>query len=465
MSLRRRLTLVAAGAVAVTVVGLALVAYLLVANMLRDQVDESLRAAAVVTDNRLLRQAPLVPPPSRQPQRIRVPGPFIGVRIVDAQGGTTRQFGGEAPFPTPPEALTIARAPSGTTRLIDGRNDDGRPVRVLLASLGDGRAAIIARDTNEVETLLARLRWVFAGLGVIGVVAAGFLGRGVAGAATRPLLRLRNAVDHVGRTGDLTRRVPENGPGELRDVAVRFNRMLGRLQASTEALDASARAQRQLVADASHELRTPIAALRTNVEVLQGTLDLSEADRARMLGDVERQLHELGMLVGDIIDLARGDTPLPELQDVRLDELVASEVAAARRRAGGVRFVVEAEPAVVDADPERLGRAVRNLLDNAVKFSPPDGVVEVRVRDGVIAVRDHGRGIDPASVPHVFDRFWRAPEARDVPGSGLGLAIVRQAVEAHGGTVTVVGRAPGGGACFEVALPGVTAPAEPPPVS
>ncbi|MFA9272764.1 MAG: sensor histidine kinase, partial [Baekduiaceae bacterium] len=283
-------------------------------------------------------------------------------------------------------------------------------------------------------------------------------GRMVSGTAMRPLERLRDAVDHVGRTGDLTRRVPEDGPAELRDVAVRFNRMLERLQVSTEALDASARAQRRLVADASHELRTPIAALRTNIEVLQSAPDLQGPDRDTLLEHVEEQLQELGGLVGDLIDLARGDEPLPELQDVRLDLLVADEVAWARRHAGDVVFALEAEATVVDADPERISRAVRNLLDNAAKFSPPGGVVEVAVADGAIAVRDHGRGIAPGDLPHVFDRFWRADGARDVPGSGLGLAIVRQAVEAHGGEVVVDGAVPGGGARFEIRLTGATAP-------
>lgn len=459
MSLRRRLTLVSAGAVAVTVVGLAFAAYLLVGGLLRDQVDDSLRGAAAIADDRIIERFSVDPPPVPPGrQQIRIPGPFLSAKVVDVQGDTTRQFGGQVPFPTPEVAQEIAGAPRGTTRIIDGEDDEGRPLRLLVKSVGGERAVVVARGTQEIEALLDRLRWALIGLGVAGVLAAGLLGRMVSGTAMRPLERLRDAVDHVGRTGDLTRRVPEDGPAELQDVAVRFNRMLERLQASTEALDASARAQRRLVADASHELRTPIAALRTNIEVLQSAPDLQGPDRETLLGHVEEQLQELGGLVGDLIDLARGDEPLPELQDVRLDLLVADEVAWARRHAGGVRFELEAEPSVVDADPERLARAVRNLLDNAAKFSPPGGVVEVGVTGGVIGVRDHGRGISPGDVPHVFDRFWRADGARDVPGSGLGLAIVRQAVEAHGGEVVVDGAVPGGGARFEIRLAGATAP-------
>ncbi len=408
MSLRRRLTLVSAGAVAVTVVGLALAAYLLVGGMLRDQVDDSLRGAAAITDDRIIERLPTRPPPiPREADRIRIPGPFLAARLITEDGEATRQFGGEVTFPTPAAAREIARQPEGTLRIIDAEGDDGRSLRLLMKSLGEGRAVVVARDTQEMDTLLDRLRWVLIGLGVAGVLAAGILGRVVSGTAMRPLERLRAAVDHVGRTGDLTRRVPEDGPAELRDVAVRFNRMLERLEASTTALDASARAQRRLVADASHELRTPIAVLRTNIEVLQAAPELAGGEREAMLGEVDEQLQELGGLVSDLIELAR---------------------------------------------------AVRNLLDNAVKFSPPGGVVEVRVADGVISVRDHGRGIAEDDLPHVFDRFWRADGARDVPGSGLGLAIVRQTVEAHGGEVVVDGAVPGGGARFEIRLTGATAP-------
>ncbi len=459
MSLRRRLTFVSAGAVAVTVIALAIAAYLLVGGMLRDQVDDSLRAAAAATDDRILRRIPPEPPAAPPgAQRIRIPGPFLAARLVDAEGVTSRQFGGEIEFPTPAIARELADAPEGTIELLDGEDARGRPLRLLVTPVGDGRAAVVARDIEEMQTLLDRLRWVLVALCVAGVLAAGFLGRLVAGTVMRPLERLRDAVDHVGRTGDLTRRVPEDGPAELRDVAVRFNRMLERLEASTTALDASARAQRRLVADASHELRTPIAVRRTNIEVRQATPELDGREREVMLGEVDEQLQELGRLVSDLIELARGDEPLPALDDVRLDELVAGEVAWARRHATDVQFDVEAEPTVVDADPERLARAVRNLLDNAVKFSPPGGVVEVRVADGVIRVRDHGRGIAADDLPHVFDRFWRADGARDVPGSGLGLAIVRQTVEAHGGEVVVDGAVPGGGARFEIRLAGATAP-------
>jgi two-component system sensor histidine kinase MprB len=217
-------------------------------------------------------------------------------------------------------------------------------------------------------------------------------------------------------------------------------------------LDRSLAAQRQLVADASHELRTPLTSLRTNVEVLARGTELPPEERRAMLGDAVTQIEELTALVGDVVDLARGNRLDEPPQPVRLDELVDAEVERAARHTPSIRFETELEPSTVDASPSSLARAVANLLDNAAKWSPEDGTVEVGVRDGAVTVRDHGPGITDADLPRVFDRFYRAPAARGLPGSGLGLAIVRQVAEAHGGRVTAA-RADGGGSLFRLELP------------
>jgi two-component system sensor histidine kinase MprB len=221
-----------------------------------------------------------------------------------------------------------------------------------------------------------------------------------------------------------------------------------------EALADARRAQRRLVADASHELRTPLTSLRTNLEVLGAEHALAPTDRERLRTDVVAQLEELSVLVGDLIDLAREEEPREDaaLQDVRLDELVAHAVARARRHAPVVSFVSDLEPCLVRGAPERLDRAVANLLDNAAKWSPPGATVEVRVRDGAVTVRDHGPGIAAEDLPFVFDRFYRAADARGRAGSGLGLAIVRQVAEAHGGEVSAA-PADGGGALLCLRLP------------
>jgi two-component system sensor histidine kinase MprB len=242
------------------------------------------------------------------------------------------------------------------------------------------------------------------------------------------------------------------GTDELSRLGSSFNTML-------EALEASQSAQRQLVADASHELRTPLTSLRTNIEVLADAESLSPEDRSKLLGDVVGQLDELTTLVTDLVDLARGDEPELEAEDLRLDLLVSDAVERARRYAGDKRFTVDLEPCLMHGIAARLDRAVSNLLDNALKWSPPGGVIDVKVSKGVVSVRDRGPGIEPEDIPFVFDRFYRAPAARGLPGSGLGLAIVRQVAESHGGSVSV--EAPeGGGARLVLRIPvlGSTAP-------
>jgi two-component system sensor histidine kinase MprB len=131
-------------------------------------------------------------------------------------------------------------------------------------------------------------------------------------------------------------------------------------------------------------------------------------------------------------------------ETVALDELVATSVDHARRGAPNLRFICDIEPYALSGAPTRLERAVDNVLDNAVKWSPEHGTVEISLRDGLLSVRDHGPGIDPADLPHVFDRFYRAAAARGLPGSGLGLAIVKRAVDDHGGAITVENAAGGG---------------------
>jgi two-component system sensor histidine kinase MprB len=223
------------------------------------------------------------------------------------------------------------------------------------------------------------------------------------------------------------------------------------------ALEQSTRAQRQLVADASHELRTPLTSLRTNIEVLGGGRELPPGEREKLLHDVNEQTRELTSLIAELIELARGEQPQPEPEDVRLDLVAADAVERARRNRPAVTFRTDLAESVVHGVPNNIERAVANLLDNAAKWSPPGGDVEVRVADGAVTVRDHGPGIDEEDLPYVFDRFYRAASARGMPGSGLGLAIVKQVAEAHGGTVAAE-RAEGGGTRITMLLNGRAGP-------
>jgi two-component system sensor histidine kinase MprB len=257
--------------------------------------------------------------------------------------------------------------------------------------------------------------------------------------------RLTGAAERVARTQDLGHRIDSASGDELGRLAASFNTMLA-------ALERSRLAQRQLVSDASHELRTPLTSVQANLDALAVGDRLTPSERARAVSAAQAQLRELTVLVGDLVDLSKTDVDEVEVEELRLDLAAAGAVERARLHAPQCRFALDADPCLVRADPARLDRAIANLLDNAVKWGPPEGPVEVGVRGGRLEVRDHGHGIDDADLPRVFDRFYRAPAARARPGSGLGLAIVRHVAETHGGAVHAAND-PDGGARLTLELP------------
>jgi two-component system sensor histidine kinase MprB len=312
-----------------------------------------------------------------------------------------------------------------------------------------GFALQIARPLDEVDASLDRIRRLLIFVAVGGVALAAALGLLVARTALAPVRRLTATAESVAETRDLSSRIEVTGKDELSRMAATFNQMLS-------ALEDSARAQRQLVADASHELRTPLTSLRTNIEVLARERELPPAERESLRRDVTEQLKEMTVLVSELVELARGDLGSAEQADVRLDLVTAEAIERARRNHTGIAFDPRLEPCLVHGVGPAIERAVGNLLDNAAKWSPPGGVVEVSVAAGEVAVRDHGPGIDEADLPFVFDRFYRSTAARGMPGSGLGLAIVRQVAESHGGRVGVE-RPADGGTLMRFALPALDA--------
>jgi two-component system sensor histidine kinase MprB len=287
---------------------------------------------------------------------------------------------------------------------------------------------------------------------LIGVGFAVLLGLGVGRAVLRPLDDLTDSVEELARTTDVSERLDPGGPDELGRLRRAFNRLL-------VALDSSRESQRQLVLDASHELRTPLTSLRTNMEVVRQVDRLPPEDRDVLVSDVLTQLDELTSLVADMAELARGDMPQVTKEILRFDELVlaAVEAATTHGRSRGVTFATSTSPTWISGSAARIERAVNNLMDNAVKYSPDGAVVEVICGDGAVMVRDHGPGVADRDIERIFDRFYRAPEARSRPGSGLGLAIVAQVAEDEGGQVSVH-HAPGGGALFRLAFPPVAVP-------
>ena len=436
--------LMSAGIVGVILVLASLVAYAAVRDQQRGQVDDALRGNADFYQQIAARAAGV--PPGRPGERSPPPslgGPGGYAQLVRPNGNAIQL--GPAGGPTLPVTKeTVATAMGDSDGGFTDRTIDGLHLRVLTASIGPFGAIQVARSLSDADHVLDRLRVVLVLLVAVGTTLAAGVSRLFARRVIAPVTELTDAAEHIEATGDLGRRIDADGHDEVGRMAARFNGMLARLQTSQAQ-------QRQLVADASHELRTPVTSLRTNVEVLRDAPAMGESDRRALLDDVVEQAEELGNLVADLIALARdGETP-PATEDVRLDELVAEAVVRARRHAPAVTFTLHAEASIVSAAPDRIGRAVNNLLDNAAQHADR---VEVTVSaDGVVAVRDHGPGVPPEDVPLIFDRFYRGATARGRSGSGLGLAIVRQVAESHGGSVRVESPEDGG-ARFVLALPG-----------
>ena len=461
LSLRSRFTLLAAGAAAVAVVGVAVASWFVVQAKLKQQFDDQLRsyaelatksssAADALATLQPADHAP-APPAPLSPADITRPAEII-VQFVDSSGAVSTAG---STFQIPVTSLTHAVG-------------NGQPAQVEVLRIGHDQYRVwtvkgpnglvqVARDAEDIEQTLAELGLLHALIGLVGVLGAAVLGRSVARTGLRPVDALTAGAERVARTQDLTAKIPVEGRGEIARLSEAFNAMLS-------ALDTSRVAQRRLVEDAGHELRTPLTSLRNNIELLihaeSSTRVLSSADRTRLLADLGTQAVELSTLIGELVELAKEENSPEPFVRVDLADVVGAAVERARARAPHVRIDAELDHAQVVGDPVSLERAVLNLLDNAAKWSPPDTTVRVGVQldtsYALITVTDEGPGIAETDLPHVFERFYRAESARALPGSGLGLAIVAQVVAAHGGTARA-GRAHSGGALLEVSVP-VAAP-------
>jgi two-component system sensor histidine kinase MprB len=450
MSFRRRIALASSAAVAIAVVLACSLTYVLAAHQLRSQVDSQLQRRG----HEAIRLEPMIKLPLQPHIFGRLPPTPEQVRgyqqVVNAAGAILARSS-RTSLPVDKHTLRLA-AEGGEPFLRDARVA-GTHQRVLSEPFGGGRAVQLALPLTEVDSLLSRLRLFLALIVIGGIALAALLGALVARSAVRPLQRLTNATEHVAVTRDLSGRIEPAGDDEIGRLASSFNAMLDALESSMGALDASVHAQRQLVADASHELRTPVTSLRTNIEILQHQgRNIDPEDQRRLLDEVVQQIEELTLLIGDLIDLGRGEEPNADVEDVRLDLMVGEVAARARHRSPATPLHLDVLPTVVSGVSARLERAVSNLIDNALKYSPPGKPVEVALRGAELTVRDHGPGISREDLPHVFDRFYRGAEARGRPGSGLGLAIVRQVATQQGGTITAESP-PDGGTLMRLRLP------------
>jgi two-component system sensor histidine kinase MprB len=440
MTLRARLSLVAAGVVAVVVALACATTYFVMRHELQAQLDGSLRStAAAVRDN------------GGQISEEDYGGNFV--EVIDNSG---RVVGTTLPRQLPSDLRAVSVAQAASPGYYRNITVQGFQLREYVAPATDNalgivdEAVVVVRSLQEMNRALERLKVILTLVSLGAIVAAAVGGAVVSGATLAPVRRLTAAAERIAETGEPSERVPEGGHDELAALGASFNTMLAALEESLET-------QRRFVADASHELRTPLTSLQTNIDVLRGDIELDPEQRRRLLDDLHRESQEMRGLIAGLLELARGGAQV-EKEEFQLDELVEGTVERARDRFPAVEWEAERlEPTVVDGYRDRMERAVWNLLENAGKWSGDGGSVEISLAGGELLVRDHGPGFADEDRPLVFDRFYRSAAARAMPGAGLGLAIVREVAEAHGGTV-VAENARDGGAVVLLSLNGAARP-------
>ncbi|CCK29169.1 two-component system sensor kinase [Streptomyces davaonensis JCM 4913] len=467
LPIRSRLALLVAAAVAFAVAAVSVTCWFIVQGKLYEQVDEDLTKASMRMPGQLQNALDNC---TETPYGNSI---FRNYSQVVQENGTICLLDGsvETVKVTDSDKEKIEGADTDRIYFRNGTTGDGTDVRVLTRPLGatatrTGEAGpkvglVVAAPLKSTQDTLNDLALILLLVSGVGVIGAGAAGLAVARAGLRPVDKLTEAVEHVARTEDLSVRIPveEDAEDEVARLSRSFNSMTSSLASSREL-------QQQLIADAGHELRTPLTSLRTNIELLTRSEEtgrpLPEADRKALLASVKAQMTELAALIGDLQELSRSEGQRGErVQVVSLEETVEAALRRARLRGRELTITADLQPWYVRAEPTALERAVVNILDNAVKFSPEGGTIEVALADGVLTVRDHGPGIPTEELPHVFDRFWRSPSARALPGSGLGLSIVARTVQQAGGAVSLA-PAEGGGTVATVRLPG--APTPPPEV-
>ena len=440
-SLASRVALLTTITLGVSVAFIASTAFVTMRMQIQSSLDESLLDRA----SKAARYSTLAEMTARE-----VPGWMLGaadvrVAFVDSSGNVLTADDGPHVELGKPEMRVVdgSRKESVRTVVAEG----GVRYRVAAVRSGNQAALVLLQPLADTDRTLRKLGVVLLLFGGAGVFIAAFGGWAVARNGLRPVRRLTRSVEQIARTQDL-RPMPVEGADEIARLTAAFNQMLTALSVSRDR-------ERRLIADAGHELRTPLTSLRTNIDLLTQAGDGLPAEaRGELLDDVRAQLEELTTLVGDLVELARDEDSSQAITDVDLVVVVERALARVRRRAHAITFVTQLEPWTVSGVASALERAVTNLLDNAVKWSPEGGTVTISLSEGVLHVDDQGPGIEEADLPHVFDRFYRSDDSRSMPGSGLGLAIVQQAAERHAGAVRA-SRAPTGGARLTMWLPGV----------
>ncbi|ORW02932.1 HAMP domain-containing sensor histidine kinase [Mycobacterium kyorinense] len=456
LSLRWRVMLLAMSMVAMVVVLMAVAVYAVISAALYKDIDNQLQSRAQL----LIASGSLAADPGKAIEGTA----YSDVNAMLVNPGryvfTANQTGQALPVGPPEKAVIRGELLMSRRTAVDQR--------VLAIHLPNGSSLLISKSLAPTDAVMTKLRWVLLIVGGVGVAVAAVAGGMVTRAGLRPVAQLTEAAERVARTDDL-RPIPVFGSDELARLTEAFNLMLRALAESRER-------QARLVTDAGHELRTPLTSLRTNVELLMASMApgaprLPEQEMVDLRADVIAQIEELSTLVGDLVDLTRGDVGEIVHEPVDMGEVIDRCLERVRRRRNDVDFDVQVIPWQVYGDAAGLSRAVLNLLDNAAKWSPSGGRIGVRLTQldpshAELVVSDHGPGIPPHERHLVFERFFRSASARAMPGSGLGLAIVKQVVLKHGGALRIEDTVPGGqppGTSVYVLLPGRPLPVAPHP--
>jgi len=331
-------------------------------------------------------------------------------------------------------------------------SDGGNQFRVYTAAMSGAGLVRTSRSADADNGALRNAALLLAGLTVAAAGVTYGAARLTAGRILRPIAELTAAAEHVAQTRDLTARLRSAGTNdEVGRLTTSFDTMLA-------ALHESVTAQRQLVADASHELRTPLTSITTNLDLLEDGAGLADPQAPALVRAAREEAGELDQLITDLLDLARYHESTPHRETVRLDLLTDEAVRRMRQRVPDAAIDTELHPCLVHVDPAAVDHAISNLVDNAIKWTPPGAAVRVVVEDGQVSVTDQGPGIADEDLPHIFERFYRAPAAQGMPGAGLGLAIVGGVAHANDGTVAV--RTGPHGSAFTLAFPPSPAVAE-----
>ncbi len=475
LPIRARLALLVAAAVAFAVAAVSVTCWFIVERKLYEQVDDSLgsqrKSLPYPVVESALNNCGRAPKASSNDYRGQSDS---YAQVVQADGTICAFEGSRGIVKVADSDKDLAKnAKVGAVTIRNGTDSDGNDVRVMTTALivngvpntmpstrvlYEKAAFVVAVPLKSTEATLNDLSLVLLLVSGIGVVGAGAAGLAVARAGLRPVDKLTEAVEHVARTEDLSIRIPVEDDSE--DEVARLSRSFNSM---TSALANSRELQQQLIADAGHELRTPLTSLRTNIELLTRSEEtgrpIPPADRKALLSSVKAQMTELAALIGDLQTLSRSDAGQSgdRIQVVDLQETVEAALHRARLRGPELTITADLQPWFVRAEPSALERAIVNILDNAVKFSPDGEAIDVILKAGELTVRDHGPGIPSEELPHVFDRFWRSPSARALPGSGLGLSIVARTVQQSGGEVSLQ-PAQGGGTVATLRLPGAPTP-------